>query len=426
MHTCDAIERYARLKPDATALVEGETTISWGGLASRVASIGGALTALGIEPEDRVALLAENSGTWIEASYAVQWIGAVVVPINMRWTPAEIAFAIEDCGPMAAVVDAPGYRLLSQIPIDNRRGMQIIHTNAEGASDEDLNLAAARRGPSIARRPVPGDATASIFYTGGTTGRSKGVLLTHDNHVAHSVALATETGLAQGSRHLHAAPMFHIADSLFIHLISLVGGVHVVIPRFEPKACAAAIERHQVDQTILVPTMIQMMMATETAQAGLAGLKKLFYGASPMPLKLLQHLMEQFPKLELIQLYGQTESSPVLTVLPPQAHRDGGRRVRSAGCALAGTEVKIFDAGDRELGAGEHGEIVARGPQVTPGYWNRPKETAEALRGGWLHTGDAGFIDEQGYVRHRSDQGHDHFRWRKRVLRRSRAGHLWP
>lgn len=400
MHTCSFIERNAIRYPDDTATEEAGVRQSWRTFRDRIAALAGGLAAKGVQAGDRVAILAENSVAYMEITYATHWLGAVSVPINTRWTPDEVAFALQDSSAKWIFIDQLGAGCYAKMPADVRNAVGPVALDAtaqsvDGALTVDSLLSAE---PVTALRSADDD-VASIFYTGGTTGRSKGVQLTHANHVLHSLAFAAELSLTHRMRHLHVAPMFHIADALFFHVVTALGGVHHVIPRFEPSACAQAILDQNIDQTILVPTMIGMMMNEEAGRAGLKKLGRLFYGASPMPQALLDRLMRECPSLDLIQAYGQTEASPVLTLLSGDDHRNAtGDITRSAGRPILGCEVAIFDANDQPLPPGAHGEIVARGPQVTPGYLNRPDENRDTFRGGWLHTGDAGVIDERGYV----------------------------
>lgn len=401
MHTCTLIERNALRYPNAIASEEAGARRRWSEFRDRVARLAGGLSALGVGPGDRVALLAENSGAYLEVTYATQWLGAVSVPINTRWTPEEVAFALSDSATKLLFVDALGASRAADMDVATREAVRLVAIDSpDGLAVETETSALALMSAEPAAAIVsPGDDLASIFYTGGTTGRSKGVQLTHGNHVMHSLALVAELSLPHGMRHLHVAPMFHIADSLFFHVVTALGGTHCVIPRFEPAACAEALRDQAIDQTILVPTMIGMMMNDAAGRAGLGKLGRLYYGASPMPQALLERVMAGCPELELVQLYGQTESSPVLTVLPGVDHRNAvGDITRSAGRAMLGCEVAIFDEHDAPLPPGRAGEIVARGPQVTPGYLNRPEENASTFRGGWLHTGDAGVMDERGYI----------------------------
>ncbi|MHA7834051.1 MAG: AMP-binding protein, partial [Algiphilus sp.] len=400
MHTCSFIERNAIRYPDDTATEEAGVRQSWRAFRDRITALAGGLAAKGVRAGDRVAILAENSVAYMEVTYATQWLGAVSVPINTRWTPDEVAFALEDSSAQWIFIDQLGAGCYAKMPAEVRKAVGPVALDAAAqAVDGALTLDSLLSAEPVSALRHADDDVASIFYTGGTTGRSKGVQLTHANHVLHSLAFAAELSLTHRMRHLHVAPMFHIADALFFPVGTALGGVHHVIPRFEPSACAKAILDQDIDQTILVPTMIGMMMNEDAGRAGLKKLRRLLYGASPMPQALLDRVMKECPSLELIQAYGQTESSPVLTLLSGDDHRNPtGDITRSAGRAMLGCEVAIFDANDQPLPPGAHGEIVARGPQVTPGYLNRPDENRDTFRGGWLHTGDAGVMDERGYV----------------------------
>lgn len=401
MHTCTFVQRNAVRYPASIATEEGDSRRSWNEFLDDVARLAAGLRDAGTMPGDRIAILAENAAAYIELTYATQWVGAVSVPINTRWTADEVVFALEDCSARILFVDAVGALCCSRMEMHARQALTLFSLgDPEGLAVGVQCSLSQLRAPFPDGSPVSGpDGLASIFYTGGTTGRSKGVQLTHANHVLHSLALAAELSLEHGTRHLHVAPMFHIADSLFFHVVSALGGTHIVIPRFEALACGEALRASSVDQTILVPTMIGMLMNEEVGRLGLAALGRLYYGASPMPQALLDSLMSECPTLELIQLYGQTESGPVLTVLTGSDHRQSAPGItRSAGRAMLGCEVAIADPDGTLLPAGAHGEIIARGPQVTLGYLNRPEENLSTFRGGWLHTGDAGFMDENGYV----------------------------
>jgi long-chain acyl-CoA synthetase len=402
MNTTEAICRNLRHCPDQPALIEGDLRLNWRQMHDRVTKLAGALAARGIGTGERVALLLDNAARNVEATYAAQWIGAAVVPINTRWTAAEIGLALADCAAVAIVVDGANAETLAAVDSVMRRKLLTIWAGPSacpiGMTDYETLLAS---GTPLARCELPSEAIASIFYTGGTTGRSKGVPLTHANQMSHSIAMIADCGIPRGSRYLHAAPMFHIADSLFTHIVTLLGGAHTILRRFTPTDFADAIVENFVELTMLVPTMIGMVLADEAISARAFGtLQRLFYGGSPMPEALLGVLLTRFPALKLYQLYGQTESSPVLAILPPEWHGLDDRRAkaRAAGRAMLGTEIRIVDPDGRETPTREMGEIVARGPQVMAGYWQRPTETEAALRGGWLHTGDAGFVDEDGFV----------------------------
>ena len=244
-----------------------------------------------------------------------------------------------------------------------------------------------------------GDALAAIYYTGGTTGTPKGVMLSHANLMAAALgALSTGQFLAPRGRLLHSAPMFHLADGSGWVARNLVGGTHVILPGFTPDAVAVAVERYRITDMFLAPTMIQMLVDSPAAQRhDLSSLKHLIYGASPISQAVLERAMRLLPQATLLQAYGMTELSPTTTVLTAQDHQNPAL-LRSAGRAVPIAEVKIVDEDDNEVPRGTVGEVAARGPHVMLGYWNRPEETAAALRGGWMHTGDGGYLDDDGYL----------------------------
>jgi len=405
MHTCEALVRNSKFHADAIGFVEGEQKLSWGEMMVRVQGLANGLRALGCRQGEFIGMYVENALRVIEVTYAVQLIGCAIVPLNTRWMASEISLAIEDAGIRVLVSDKRKDDVIEDIdavvksklilvsdPRDSSVGKLVVY--------EDLIVPLGDSGfETIA--PVE-NAVASLFYTGGTTGRSKGVKLTHANHVVHSMAVLAETGLNSTCRYLHAAPMFHIADALFLHVVSLRGAQHVILPRFETAAFAAAIIEHAITDTILVPTMIQAIFnSDDIADKAFSNLKRLYYGASPMPEVLMDKILERFPDLELVQLYGQTEASPVITILAPEYHNNEGKarkRLKSAGRPMMATNVRIVSSSGDDLPVNGIGEIIVTGPQVMDGYLNRPEETAGALQGGWLHTGDVGYLDADGFL----------------------------
>jgi acyl-CoA synthetase (AMP-forming)/AMP-acid ligase II len=243
-----------------------------------------------------------------------------------------------------------------------------------------------------------GDDLLGIFYTGGTTGFPKGVMLSHDN-ILTSV-LGTQTTGHWADPHgstLHVAPLFHLAAAANWASQLTVGGAHVTLPGFDPAQMLAAVEEHRISTALLVPTMIQLVVDhPDATHRNVDSVKTLIYGASPITAALLERAMKVFRHADFVQAYGMTELAPVATVLTPEDHREG--RLRSAGRAAAHAEVRIVGPDDEPLAVREVGEVVCRGSHVMQGYWNQPEATAEALRGGWMHTGDLGYLDEEGYL----------------------------
>jgi acyl-CoA synthetase (AMP-forming)/AMP-acid ligase II len=246
---------------------------------------------------------------------------------------------------------------------------------------------------------VGGDTLAGIFYTGGTTGFPKGVMLSHTNLIVSALG-SSSTGnfLVPGGRLLHAAPMFHLADLAAWNGRNLIGGSHVIVPMFTPDGVIAAIEKERPSDALLVPTMLQMLVDSPAIkEADTSSLQKVIYGASPISEALLERVARALSSAALMQAYGMTELAPVATMLSPEDHQDPVLR-RSAGRAAPHAEVRIVDENDVEVPRGTVGEIVVRGAHVMLGYWNKPEETAAALKGGWMHTGDGGRMDDKGYV----------------------------
>ena len=257
-------------------------------------------------------------------------------------------------------------------------------------------------GPAVEDAGIGGDEVYGLFYTGGTTAASKGVMLTHDNIVLNAYNRQTVFAVER-EVYLHAAPMFHLADSANTFAVTLFGGTHAFIPAFDVTKTLEAIQAYRITSTVLVPTMINAVVnSPQIGGYDLSSLRSILYGASPIAPTLMEQALKTLG-CELVQGYGMTETAPLLTVLPAQDHVVGGdersaRRLRSAGLPLPNIDLRILDPEDRPVPRGAVGEICARGPVVMRSYWRKPEATAEALRGGFMHTGDLGYMDGDGYV----------------------------
>jgi long-chain acyl-CoA synthetase len=252
--------------------------------------------------------------------------------------------------------------------------------------------------PIVSPEPDETDAVI-LMYTGGTTGQPKGVLLEQRAEMLNLYHAGIAIGLDEDRVYLHQTPMFHAASMTGVLGIPASGGVSVFVPYFEPAAVLDAIERYRVNLTLMVPVMVGMLLAApEFRPERLATLESLVYGAAPMPQGLLEHLLTTFPGLDLYQGYGMTEASAVLTLLTAKDHRRGGDALRSAGRPLYGVEISIRDEDDHELPVGRSGEVCARAGNFMREYWNRPEDTTAAFRDGWYHSGDTGYVDEQGFL----------------------------
>ncbi|MFF0051088.1 long-chain fatty acid--CoA ligase [Streptomyces sp. NPDC005498] len=400
MYLTQSLHRAVQQNPDRIATIFGDRVRTWRESADRVARLAGALRGLGVAKGDRVALLAHNSDVFHEYLYAVWWAGGVVNPVNTRWSAREMVYSLEESGTRVLLVDDAFAPLVPQMR-ELWDGIATVVHCGDGPAPEGMRgyeeLIATTEPVEDLR--LGGDRLAGLFYTGGTTGFPKGVMLSHANILASTNSLIVSVqGSARGGRTLYSAPMFHLAALGNWCSQNLVGGSHLFLAGFEPGAVLKAIAEHRPTSTLLVPAMIQMLVDhPSVGEYDLSSIQRFSYGASPIAETLLKRAMEVFPQAEFAQGYGMTEMAPAIATLAPEDHHDP-HRLRAAGRAVAGVDVRVVDPEDNEVPRGTIGEIVARGANTMLGYWNKPEETETALRGGWMHTGDAARMDEDGYV----------------------------
>jgi long-chain acyl-CoA synthetase len=402
MHLTQGLHRSAQIKPDGLATVFGERRRTWSEVKERVARFAAGLVALGLRRGDRVAVIAFNSDRYIEAYFAVWWAGGVIVPGNTRWALAEHVHAIGDSGASLLLVDR-GFAAMAA-PIVEACGVRACVFLDDGDAPDGLTSAE----DLIAGFAPAADACrrdhdlAALFYTGGTTGRSKGVMLSHHSLISNILCTLATVPMSADTVFLHSPPMFHLSDGSRIIGVTMMGGTHVIVPFFSPESVVAAIAAHGVTEAVFVPTMFGMLREyAKNHPVDFTSLRLVAYGASPISEALLRQAIEMFPNAQFRQAYGQTELSPAATILEPRFHRSsaGGKSyLRSAGRAIVGVDVKIVDEAMAERALGEIGEIAVRSPGAMLGYWNLPELTAATLVDGWVRTGDAGYMDEEGFV----------------------------
>ena len=405
MQLTQGIHRAVQQHPDTVALVCGDRAVDWAGFADRVARLAGAFLARGVKANDRVAMLAGNSDRYVEFYFATLWAGGVLVPINTRWTRHEMSACIDDAEPVLLICDSPHLTLSITLRSDCASLREVLLA----VTPDDSRQLGIADWESLIRDTAPvvdarrnGEDLAALFYTGGTTGRAKGVMLSHANFMANSMMHIANLGLHEAAVHLHVSPMFHVAGGARLFSVTAAGATHAVLEAFDPDAFLAAIERFKVTATVVVPTVLNRLVDHPNLQRyDLSSLQLLSYGASPMPEALLKRAMQRLPGIAFLQSYGMTELSPVATMLMPRYHTFEGPDAgytRSAGQAVFNADVAIMNAQDQPQPTGAIGEICVRGPMVMQGYWRQPELTAQTLRGGWMHTGDAGYIDARGFV----------------------------
>lgn len=356
------------------------------------------MQSLGVQAGDRAAILALNSDRFIEYYLAVWWAGGVVNPVNTRWAVREIVYSFDDSQSSILFVDRNYKGLVEEIRAGARSLKHVIYLDDDEAPPNTLpyeDLISAAKPVDDAYRH--GDDIAGIFYTGGTTGFPKGVMLSHTNLGVPSMTfLCEEYGF--GGVVLHTAAMFHAATLLYIIAQFLNGGRHVVIPGFDPAAIVREIRKERVTDVLLVPSMLQMMVDHPAIKgADFGSLKRIWYGGSTIAEALQRRAMEVFKPGGFVQLYGMTEI-PVASLLSPAFHAPERAKLRSAGRAAQENEIMIADEHGNEVPRGVIGEINVRGLNVMKGYLNKPAETAATIRRGWLRTGDAAYMDEEGFI----------------------------
>ena len=408
MYMTQGLHRSLQQRPDAVAVRFGDQSITFRQFGARVACLAGALRQLGVADGDRVAMLSLNSARYLEYNLAVPWAGGVLNPVNIRWSQAEMLYALNDSGSSILIVDEnfKGYAVALQAGAPSVR--HVIYAG-DGPAPEGM---LAYETLIDVSEPVEdawrhGDDLAGIFYTGGTTGFPKGVMLSHANLTTTATAAILAGRCGAEAVFLHVMPMFHLAAFAGINALFASGAQQVVMPGFNPQATLKAISRERINQIGFAPTMMQMLVdwmdanPAEMATLDVGSLQLIAYGASPISQTLLQRIRAAFPGVKFMQGYGMTELSATCTILGPEFHCDeafANGKARAAGKPLISVEVRVVGQDGAELPRGEVGEIVARGGTVMLGYWNKPEATAEAVRNGWMHTGDSGYMDDDGLI----------------------------
>jgi len=352
-------------------------------VAERSRQIVALLHHLGLQHGDRVAVLAEGSPGYAELYQAVPMGGFVLVTLNSRYTLPELEAACNDCAPLVLFTDRSPEGLASLAPL--------ILPMGPGLDSKLLGL------PTSTNSEIDEDDPAVVFYTGGTTDRAKGVVLSHRSKLADAMSLITSVDLHHEDRWLVMSPMFHAAGSFNILPCVWVGSTQYFLPRFDAEAALRAIETHRLTITFGVPTMLQALAdAQRRIGADVSSLRLLGHGGAPITSSVLQETIEAFPTTEICSMYGSTETAPLVTVGRHQEQQIGSPAAASAGIPVVGVAVDILDLNGCPVDSGTIGEIVVTGPNLMNGYWNKPEATAEVLRFGSYWSGDLGRVDGEG------------------------------
>jgi long-chain acyl-CoA synthetase len=379
------LRRATQIAPDGVAVRCGEVELTYAETWDRCRRLAGGLRSLGVEDGDRVAVVGPNCHRYLELYQAVPGAGMTIVPLNARHSEAELRYALEDSG-TKVLFAGPGVAAPSgavEHVIDMGDGYEELLAAAEPADIPEL----------------PPDTLAGLFYTGGTTGASKGVMLTHRNLIANALHFQAIWRFGPDMRWLVVAPLFHAAGSVAVLATVWNAGEQVVVPAFEPGAVLDTVERHGVTETLVVPTMLAAMSEEQLARPrDVSSLRGVSHGGSPIATETLRRAHAAFPDAALLHLYGATETAPIATVLQGEQDLLDAPQARSCGQPAVGVEVVVLAPDGTPAETGVVGEVAIRGENVMLGYWNKPDETAAALVDGWYRSGDLGYLDENAHL----------------------------
>ena len=403
------LRRAAALFEAQPAVVAHGRAVTYRELDRRVSSLGSALEEIGVAPGARVGFLGANSLAHFECWIGVPAAGRVLVSLNFRLSPAELAFIARDCELDLLIVDRAQLESGRAIRREAGIGLPLVLDDADdgaGLPDDCMPYSRLLEHAPAASRDIPEDDLAAISYTGGTTGKPKGVMLSHANLLANARHNLVATQHAQTDRWLHVCPMFHVAGIANLFACTWVGGLQILLPRFDPRAVIDTVRREEITHIVLVPTMLAMLLDELDKEPGdeLPTLRHIQYAASPIAPALQRRALERF-ECDVVQFYGMTEAAPTVTRLSAEDHRRGfageepyASRLCGIGVPVVGVEVDVRDGAGTPLAPGEIGELYLRGPNVMLGYWKRPHETEAALVEGWYRSGDAARADPDGYL----------------------------
>jgi fatty-acyl-CoA synthase len=404
------LARARRLSPANVAVTDGGRQLSYAELGERIDALASLLRAHGVKPGDRVATLLPNTLPCLESYFAAAGLGAVLVPLNTRLLPDELGFILDD-SECAVLIADPGFASLVEAILTRTTRIGTVISAGEpfplpgGAAA--IACPTSPDGTEFVPAVTRPDALAHLYYTSGTTGQPKGVMLTHRNVWVHALAAVAELGLSERDHWAHVAPMFHLADAWATFAITWVGGRHVMVPKFDPREVLAVFERERITITNLVPTMLNLMVKHEArSKYDYGSLRMILSGGAPIAPAVVGAIVQTFG-CEYVQTYGMTETSPYLTMsllddrLRALPEEEQLRYSAKTGRPFLAVELRVVDDAGVPVPNDERavGEIQVRGETVTPGYWQRPEATAAAFTpDGWFRTGDLAVIDRAGFV----------------------------
>ena len=403
----DLLRRTAARRPDTTAVVFGDLRQTYAELDATVNRMANALTARGVAQGDRIALLSHNHHAYVVAWFALARLGAISVPINFMLNATEVAYVLDHAGATGVIAEDAFVGVADEAiaALDDPAAVAVRGIIGEvDATTPDLppgweSVSAWMRHPDASAPAVDidDDDPIQIMYTSGTESRPKGAVLSSRALIAQYVTCIVDGRMTADDIEVHALPLYHCAQlHVFLTPDVYLGATSIVLPSPDAATILATIERERATKLFCPPTVwISLLRHPDFDTRDLSSLRKGYYGASIMPVEVLREILRRLPDVALFNLYGQTEMAPLATFLAPE---DQERKAGSAGKAALNVETLIVDDDDVPVPAGTIGEIVHRSPQAMLGYWNDPAKTAETFRNGWMHSGDLGVLDDEGFL----------------------------
>lgn len=397
----DLLERDTKLYPEKTAVVYEDRKFSYRELQRRVNTLAYAFLGIGLKKGDRVAFLLENCSEFVEISLAVARIGAVAVPLNFRLAPKELSYIINDSEASLLILENKYQETIESIhsQLDRVKGFLYVGKRERGRTNYEELMQNSQEFRE--RIPSNENGTAFLLYTGGTTGKPKGVMVSHRNLISLAITIAMESKLGVEDVGLIITPLFHAA-SAWTMLITLFLGSTMVISRGFPSAEATLeiVQKEGVTFSMMMPIILnEMAKIKDFDRYDLKGFKRILTGGAPTNAKIMKELMETMD-CGIWTGGGQTEGGILSSIRLEEylSRLEDVEKFASAGRDAIGMQIRVVDDRDEDVVPGQVGELIGRGPSVMQGYWKMPKETEQALRNGWLHTGDLVRVDEEGYI----------------------------
>ena len=397
-HWNNQVRRHAEMTPDRPALRFMGQDTTWRELNDRTHRLAAALRRRGVEFGDRILVVMLNRTEYVELVFAANLIGAIPVPVNIRMTPPEIGFLVSDSGAKVIATETMLAPLADAVAAQTGAIEQIIVVGgAQNENQADYEALVAEDGSDLPEIDIPEETVALIMYTSGTTGKPKGAMLTHQNMQAQAATCMQALNTSRDDIGSCVAPLFHIAGLGAMTPLFYMGALSVIHPlgAFDPNDMLDTIEREGTTSIFLVPAQWQAVCAAQQARPRDLKLRVISWGAAPASDTVLNAMNETFPDALNVAVFGQTEMSPITCVLEG---KDALRKIGSIGKVVPSVTARVVDPEMNDVGPGEVGEIVYRGPNLMAGYWQNPEGTADAFRGGWFHSGDLVRADEEGFL----------------------------